>query len=802
MAFRLEFTPPFADAATPPLSVPIVASEQLRQCAKRDGLWIVPDPGGKKIAALSVGWEYGNEDMRLGYWACSEADDTYLNSVITVLQNEKDEVDQRIADAYAQGQTPKQEDLYRSWELGKDIDDLRRHRFWMEQENALGDGCIALYRSVSAANVPWGLDSAETLVHSGRGFTLHFYRFQFARGQARKRLRFRWAQFIIEFPNDGPEAKLHVINDGLSEDEYEQYATEWELLEDKRVLNEADTLQIEQWRDQIEEIKQTAKTAGRDLTQAEQQQILSLKTQIQALKDSKGLTEDEEQRRRELERLMYRLSTGLELGLASQSSMNTHISLTVVPDPRGYLITHVNPGNRTSVKELKWITASRQFSRLWPDSHLHLLSDGGAFMFRVSYPRVYRWGQLESIAYRLGFTPGTITWSKQAYTPTGCAITPSSSVISQELIWYVQFASNGTDFPLLYTLTMEAAAQPRPVDETILGVIEGSAITDYSPRTEGRKRMANVEVMDRGDQYAWLSQMENHQVRVYDRGCLVMTAVVRTPTCTPVRGRWNAKRWSFQLLDRWTILQRDLMWNDPPGDAKELCYYAAQIVANRGFLPSEIKVITSVVTLPVSLSGEKYALLPKQGAERSRWLEELFDKHGLGVSAYFDEAGCFCIVPRDSAANNAHRFSQTLAGATDSRHTCGDIVLTWDFEDFYNLFTVIGGVNPDTGVRYSSRWYDEASVKNSQYRWHIGALREYPPEQDDSLGTQIDCDIACRHLAETYRPRIKASFRTFYHQDLRETNRIFFDGKPVEIVTISGVSRREDRMTLEVKEIF
>lgn len=802
MSFRFEIHLPFGPPLAQPLCIPIVASHQLSACESISNIWLVPQVGGEEIAAISLGWEYGRLDMLNAHWIKTETDAVYLASAVLTLQTELNEL---IAKSNRDT-----DDEYRIWELEDSIRRLQFGHFWEEQVNALGDNCVALYRSVSAPNVPWTIRSAGPIIEANRAFTVHFFRCQMPTGQARKRLYIRWDKFEIEFPSDGPEAKLRVINPELTNAQIAEYKSTIQSFNDQKYLTPEDENTITEKRRESDEIKAEIRTRGPWYKThpvekaAAERRIETLRKEIETIKSNKGLTPYQERQLKDAEKDLYVLETSADLGISSQSGTDQLIQLTVVPDPRGYLVLHANPGNHTSVHKLKWMTASNTFGNLWESSHLELESDGGAFMFRFDNPVVARWGSLESRDYQLSSKIGDIGYAYDAFIPNGTTVhldhELSDAVPKQKLKWTLSLESNNrVEFPFIYTMTLEAGGSPRADDSATLFTIEGTKTVDYVPIVNDGKLAANCVVMDESGNLD-LHRFENYQVRVFDRNRQVMQGVLRNIRFESVGV--TTKKWQFDIADRWYVLEEDLIWSEPPADAKELSAYLKQMVLNRGFHENECRIQPTIITLPRAPSGEKYRLNPKPGTKRSQWMKEIIENHALRTLVRFDAQGNFCIAPASVQANTSYRYHRNPQFAGSPRQAVSSVQMKLDFADFYNAFTILGAKNPLTGIRYASRWLNSTSVfKQSAYDY-IGMWRIYPPVEDESLLTQDECDRVCRKLFETHgKPKIIWEYVTYYDDELRENDWIYFENKPVEIVSISSISKQSDRMTMTVREL-
>lgn len=812
MSFRLEIHAPFGPPSAQPTCIPIVASEQLSTCLRSDNIWLVPQAGGEEIAAISLGWEYGHTDMVLAHWLKTEPDTTYLNQVCATLQTELDELATKHDQLEADGKFLSEDDEYRMWELEDAIETIRRGCFWEEQPNALGDNCVALYRSVSAPNVPWNIKSAVDVIKANGAFTVHFFRCQMPDGQAGKRFTIKWDRYELEFPNDGPDATIRALNPNLTDAQIASYRATIKSLRDKKSLTPEEETEIQSKRDEQQVKKADLRKRGKYLKShptekaAIEKAIEDLRKEIETIKKGKGLTPAEELQLKDAVKGLYAFETSANLGLSSQHSTDELISITVVPDPRGYVVLHANPGNHTSVHEVKWLTKTGKFGTVWNASKLELDADGGAFMFRFDIPRVSRWGRLSSREYQFGMPIGAITFSHDTYLPNAqTKVTPThtlnGSAPNQKLTWQIELESTlQTDFPFIYTMTLEASGAPRVEDPRTLFMLEGSKTIDFVPSSHDGKRVAAVTIMD-VEGVLELGKFENYQVRVFDRGRQVMQGVIKDIRYETISVK--TKKWEFQILDRWSVLDEDLIWTEPPGDNKEFAYYEKQLACNRGFRNAEVITQRTEIILPKAPSGEKYRLNPKMGTARGRWMREIYDNHGLRVIMRFDAYGNLRIGPKSMQGDTKYRYDRDPKKAGNRFQSCRNVKLKLDFSDFYNLFTVLGAKDLVTKVRYASRWANSSSVFNPKAIDYCGTWKPYPPVEDETLLTQEAVDRVCRILFEKYgHPKFIWEFDTYYDDELREGDWIYFEGKLVEVIGISSASRRKDRMGLSVKEIL
>jgi hypothetical protein len=803
MNFRIEFLPPFAPPPTAPLCLPLVAAQQLRLCTKVDNVWIVPNVGGDEIAAITLAWEYGHKDMSTAEWKKGDEDETYIAAVKAIQEDELADVEATIE---AAGESASDTDLERRLELIDNVESLSLHRLWEEQWNALGDNSTGLYRSVSAPNVPWTIESLNSEVEANRAFTVHLYRCRIPDGQTKKGLRIRWSNFELEFPSDSPEAKLKQYNPDLSSTELEGYLADLQELDDQAKLTTTEETTISSVRLQVQAAKDALRTQKLYYDQhptekvAKEQEVEALKASVQAIKDSKGLTPAQEEEYADLKRLVFATESDASLGIDSGTGTEVLVSLTFIPDPRGYVILHANPGNHVSVHEVKAVTATQRFGTIWPSVPLKVESDGGAFIFRVDTPLVRQWGQLCSGPVILQSPVGDAVFSYSANLPTGTDLDLTSVVGETELEWTADLYSNGVDFPFVYTMTLEAIADPSQNSADILHVLQGADAIDYVPSFQDGRRSATISVIDKEGQLRWLEKCENYRVNVLDGSRRMIHGVIRNLRYELLGTK--ARRWEFDVADLWAVVDDDLMWMDPPGDGKELGYYLGQLFRNRGFHPDNLVFEDTGIYLPTAPAGEKYAVNPKAGSSRGRWIQEVVSNHGVKVYVRMDSRGRVIFGSCPWQVNDAYRFHVDASRAKSKTQSCGKVRRKVDYAEFYNVFTVFGAVNRATGQRFAARWVNWGSIQNSNDQTYYGTVKEYPPVEDESLLTQDACNRTARALAEKYGyPTVEWEFETFYDDRLSVGDWVTFMDSPVEVTAISGASKRNNRMALSVREV-
>jgi hypothetical protein len=260
----------------------------------------------------------------------------------------------------------------------------------------LNSGVSGIKWELQAANVPVVINSVFTLGRN-RAFSLRLYRYKAPEGQAHH-------DYTIEFGNGKTLYAIVIGEDGnsahfihyrpvnakgspKSAKERQDKLAELEAILDRGRLTVAERAQVLTWEQRIAVLR--AKD-GKPNT-ADSAEIESLQTQIQALKDSKHLTADDEQQRKDLEYELYLEKIAFKLNEEAVNMIGRAIDITVQFLQSGYVVVQVDDSR--FVYENKRLTELGQYGTGLPaGSRITLKSNGGVWGVVFGHPKYANYG--------------------------------------------------------------------------------------------------------------------------------------------------------------------------------------------------------------------------------------------------------------------------------------------------------------------------------------------------------------------------------------------------------------------------
>ena len=794
--------------------------------------------------AVTLAWRYGTADTLLQDWSVGTAPDeeAYVAAARTTLQTELDEVQARV-EAVAASNSPSAADLNRIADLTRELENLAAYRYWQEVSNPFGDGAKALYRSCNAPNIPFCLRSNRRL-QADRPFSIILHRCKPHEAQADSRLRIRFGHWCLELCQE-KEVKLYRYKDGrewvpataTEAGRWITYrGTDWAgidaveaqiaALQDGKHLNATDREQIADWQAEIAVIDQQIAAVTKNLTLTTEQkaaqktvlrnQIGAKREQIKALKESKrSLSAADDTAAQELEDSYLAETADVQFAHMAESLIGQDVALTIIPQPRGYLVIHCSQGKDYWVFEDTEVTGANAEATIVAATPLEISGNGGALWFRFTYLQPENRGHLLSgdLAASGPRRAGSRNLAVQATQPTGTAVRGSLVDLGDTAYqWRVDLTSTDGYLPFLYRLRLDLGATPRnrALETAELDSRTAGYLWDAGSRydKENRGRAATLIIWVPDADVAAVTALANHQVQLWeDTTAPWFTGILSDPTLTAEAK--NCQRIEFRCLDRWALLRSDRMGGEPAGDGKLLGAYLREVAAGLGLWPDEIVVSGAVLTrrLPETAPNQPLALEPAFGAARADWLAQLYEDFCYFYDMWFDGRGRLHVQPLGTVTK-ATAFTGSASGSGDRRVMAG-LTRSDSWEHFRNDLTVLGATLPGYGAagtdqapRLSAHYQDYSSVNDPTCQQYVGRWIPDEPYQSDSLTTQALVNACLRWRVYRYLlPYTELEFSCGYDPTLEVGDRVTAGGLAVEIVEVRADSRAGDRMTVKARAV-
>lgn len=827
-----ELLPPMAMPSHPEWNLPIITAPEWDSLLERQNAWrldLDPNDNEPKCDGIAPTYSLGMIDTRLSGWTpVVPADEASL--VADAVAGYQERIDEIDAEA-----NPSEDDLDEKYQLQTMINDLNLHAYWGEVPNAFGDGGTALYRRLSAPNIPFETHSNETL-QVDRPFTIFLYRWQPDKAQQNQRLDFDFGHWRIRFEKDD-RAKLFRFKTGVPRGTIVAVEAQIQAIVDGGKLTGPDKVNIADWKEQIKTIKATAKKAKRELTADEESQIATLQSQIDSLKLSKtGLEQAEENAKKTLEDSIYLDTTDLNLQETTGSLFNTHFSLTIIPQQRGYMLIAKDEGKNQFVYEDKEVTATKNFQymvydsaatttkpdRTWSDivpARMVISGNGGAFMCAVGNPQIAKYFKLTSRYHSLGWewdgsgSSFSGVWNQLPGTNVTFTATPSAD--NRSVAWIIEGTTDGRYMPFVYSIDLQIEGGARVPDDSIVwaseNVLAYQCLLDAQPEFDGDilSRGYRMTFLDIDGAAAELFLSYNYRMRLYADGQAIYTGHISDVDIAETHRDDNGYTAEITLMlsDSWWILDEDEMLAAFTGDDLQLAPYVRRVLKGRGFADDEIITDNApTIKLPKAAPGEEPKVRPESFAKRGEWLRYLHDTFAYKSIFYFDALGKFVFEPMNTTTSGA-TFTTYYEDPPGRYTALRPLKRKPNFKDFYNSFWIVGGKDPVTKKKYAATYQDTTSIADTPAnrvsdRW-IGRVKPYRPSADENLNNQELVNASLRRAQELYgQPRYETEFATFYHGDeFSIRDRFMLDDTPVELIAISGASVKDDRMTFTVRDL-
>ena len=830
---KFEIITPFGNPQTPGFSLSLLTHKEWANLAEVVNAELVDiDPLADQPVTQAVipTWTYGTDDTRLADWTVLPAphEEARVDDVATTLQTE--------IDSLTELETLTTEQAQRLADLQRDLAQVQTYRFWQEVENAFGDGNTSLYRACNAANVPFKIRSNNRL-EADRPFTFWFHRCKPHEAQASSWVRLRFGHWALTIRQDAEveltryrdghwyeddetnpgrgQGTWHVAN-GLDWAHIEAVEAQVADLRDSGRLNATDRANIADLKAQIAglraDYKRTIATPGmmaadkkaaKAVTDA---QVTALRTQIDALKEAKvGLNAAHEAQIASLDKGIIAERRTLAFSHMAESLIGNDVALTIIPQPRGFLVTHCSRGRDYCVYADAEVLATGQDATVVADTPLQLDGNGGALWFGITRPIPAQTGHLLSHERAAGGAAANLTSiNLDATVPPGTTVMPTVTANSRNdsFSWRIDYTTSGARWPFLYRAYLEIPATPRDLEQEEV-LFDSSDETDVlwevgaSYSRENRGRAITLTVIFAVADHPDLLTRSECQVKFYENDDCWFTGILRGPDSVEiVNADW--RRVTYRGYDRWYLLRSSKMYFEVIGDGKAKGAYLRQLAEGVGLTSSEIVIGSTGVlaqTLPVAPPGEQPLLLPEFGASRADWMTRLHDDFLYMTDLYFDGDGALHIVPLASYTTPLFAFHSTArTGASDLLYM-HEPVSSENWEEYVNSLVVYGAeVN---GYKLSALWQDHASAEQGATpgRW-IAA----EPYENQALRTQALVNACCRWRADRYcRPYVEWQFTAHYHEGLATGDRITCNTALCEVVELRWDERSGEQMQVKAR---
>jgi hypothetical protein len=837
MSFKIR--PPFGSPASRNYSRSVVTNREWHNIAANTNMERVdidPTETEPRTQALMPKWRYGTSDQ-LGWlegWVNMQApaEETAVDAARAVLQGELDELNAKT--------NPDDDDTKRIAELERDLTSLSTYRYWVQASNTFGDGRVSLYRSCSAPNVPYRLRSSWSL-EADRPFTIFLHRCKPHEAQKDSRVRFRFGRWALVFSQEREvelvrykDGKLWEVPEEDAEDTNPLANGRWveyqgtnfdvtdraeeaiEALRDNGRLTAADREQIADWQQELRDAKASLKTNEKQWAASGNQAqidstnatIANLKRQIEELRETKrGLSPEIETKIKQLEDALYAEKTTVQWAHMAESTLNVDLAVTIVPQPRGFMVLHNSVGKDYFVCEDASVTETGLDGTMIGATRVQVDGNGGALWFSVGYiiPEQYAMIKSERCSFD-GMTvagEGTLHWD--ATVSPGTTIYGSVTKIGKTSYqWQLTMTSASGYLPFLYRLYFDLLATPRTAEGEVFDSNQAPELTwdvGFSRERENRGRAATLKLTIpevQSSRFSWVETLQKKQVEVYENGTQVFAG-----ECGDATVDWVGphRRYEVRSYDRWAIMVEDRMWCDIIGDGRPLWEYVDKIARGVGLSSSELVIARNEVTereLPRAVPGEEPALQPEWGGSRGDWLARLVADFAYFHDLWFDGRGRLHLEPL-GATNLPLRLRIAHASPTD-RDVVWNVRETRSKANLRNHLLVLG--RKVRGRQLSSLWVDPDSWKDDTCDRFLGRVVAEQPYSNEALVTQELCDLCCRWRAYNVSQLDRTlTCNTHYRQDVNVGDRFHLEGLVVELVSAGADDRVSEQMELTLRVI-
>lgn len=711
--------------------------------------------------------------------------------------------------------------------------------------DAFGDGTVAMYHRLGSPDVPSRYISNDK-IDEDACHSLRLYAWKpVENGKWEFSYTWSWWRLVIS----DKDVTLIRFNEELSAAQRQQLERQITTLEDRGRITAVDQKYINEQRAKIDQIKGSAEASGRSksaLTDDEKLDIQTLENNIDTRREAKrGLTRQQEAQLDTLKKQLYRDSARANLYSAGKDFFNQPITITFIPDARGYLIIVL--GDQVWSYTDKQIRKSGYRGTMWDASRPEIACSGGPYVWQPGAPEFRRETILELDERRFPFSNGTVTWDITGDwdSPTDAAkiefLDPvlvagtGTADIPAKVLFKIKFTSDGTTPAMLHNCTYYAPPGERTGTDAVYfdsdqHLIDGEQpIEDLELSYDDERDSVtyNITMLDPDGFLAardalgrvaevWVEDADG-MVKMEGAGIVknslpkYLAAPDGESDGTDLAAEWRAdSRLELVIGEQWDIMDSDIIHDQVPVDGMRQGKALRLALAGRGARDSEILGVDPDAGIILGKApkqvGEKTFLplrdkplwRPGDNVRRGAWLRRI---QGVDTSRYLHlVSGVWTFSERDLSP--VATFSSNLS--YDGRFQILDEVeLPDDASETFNVFTVVGGINEATGKRITMTRVVYESLYDSTDLRYLGYEKWYKTESDEALTSEEmvmnRLDVLERDFC---KPTKMISVKSFFHTILRPKRVIMIRGLKYQIKTISKSSMALDDMTFTARRVL
>ena len=714
-------------------------------------------------------------------------------------------------------------------DLRGEIADLKVFGYLEAVPDAFGDGTNALYHRLGADGVPSAYE-LQNFIGADEPFSLRLFFWRPRGDNVAWKWSFDWGWWRLTFDDHGVE--LTRFNEELSPAQREAMETQIDALRDSGRLTLQDREYIAARRANIAQIKAGAKDNGRSLASGEQSGITAAEKEIEARQNAKrGLSPADEKQIADLKKKLLRDTSPVNFYQASKDLFNQALTLTVIPDSRGYVTFHLG--------ELSWTYEDTTLRKkgyrgaVWPKSKPRIKCSSGPYVWQRGGPEFVREWTLALRRRRLSFDPQGRDWNIvgdwdgdnhcsvefKAETVAGSG----GDGIPPEVDLKITFKSDGTRGARLHGAQWMLAPGPRRADDAVYFDSDAHLDEAGAPPIEEMEiafdddrdaATYTITLLDT-DGVLELDDLQGRVAQIWLDGELIeRLGIVKAPKVVkagappsssgPALRRANT-RVELVIGDQWAIMDSDPAGAVFPVDGFTQGKAIAVTLEGRGVMASDRTDVdeTFGCVLGREVPRGKIALRdeprykPGENTTRGAWLRHLAEQDAGGHLRL--ERGRWSWGARSTDAV-ASFSSDALDGARGQ--ILAQLDLPDDTSDTFNCFRVRGRKDPKTGERIDMTFCVFESISDASDLRYIGFEKWFDTETDDALETEEMVLRRLEALAETHCKSVKrAQIATWLDLKVRPLRRVEVDGLPYEVKGTGQISMARDRMTFVARRL-
>lgn len=799
-----------------------------------------------KVPALGSGWRPHSEDNDPKDWQQIQS------------AKERDLIQNALGDLYAErgplALKPTADLTDNEKERLREIDilvaQLNTHGFLeaVPGTQIFGDDVNCIYRSMSAANVPFRYRCRRVLEWK-RPITHYLYWFKPRDGQVNHYFEIDMGDTLRLLLEGGDKATLFRKHEDRDTEEWETTDQLRKALLAKRYLSEAQATQIQTERDEIEKIRKTGKDAKRKLTPDEEARIEQRRNSIKTIQAQIGLTDAEKAQVKEYEEFLFRQIETLDWNESALSLYNRPLTITCFDYGMGTAAFVLNIGRNAYIFRDKYLTKKRDWTPLWgtptnkrdPNFNgaqkLQLSGGGGAFIYKQGYVKINRRDELVSAPMHFGRRLPTgvipVNGLKSQNLPAGCDVTFEireidgfddllaliGIEIAPQYQVVVTFTSDGKTLPLLFRANIQIPATPRAANVKVWDSADyPNAIITFTSQMDSARRsvLYQLKIKNTGGNLNLPTAMRERVGNLLVDGQPAITGglfadegtteIKKVITTSGNENTWT--EWTFTLVDkgrpaRAARFKKDLVFDGMYlGDAVRLAYGSV------GYTNTELAGVPTGAAgglkLPTAAPGEKAAIRATKGARVDDYVQgELVGRFGLGRRCWWDRSGVLNLGLLQARVLAGINYKGSLTATNARRQYFNTIERSLNTEDYFTFFRVEGATDIDTGKPLAAehRINEATDVRfkgvDSRY---IGYDKDAEIISDEALNEQHYVDIALQtKVLMEGKPREVWKFQAPYASDILAGDVFQVEGQNWELVSTSPAEILDDEMIVEVQ---